>query len=217
MIADQDAKTIWNYLLVKQKPEKADAIFILCSHDTRVADRGVELYNQGYANWVIVSGGSGKLTKDIFDKPEAEIFKEILIKGGIPGDRIIIEPNAGNTGENVRFVYNLLKSLNKDFHSFILVQKPYMERRTYATFKKQWPDNSVSFSVTSPQLSYEKYMSESSIDKDFVISVIAGDLQRIREYPKLGFQIEQKIPEEVWQAFERLVHAGYNKHLLKQT
>ena len=143
MTVDQNAKKIWDYMLVKQRLEKADAIFILCSHDTRVADRGAELFNQGYAGWVIVSGGSGKLTKDIFDKPEAEVFKEILIKGTVPEDRIIIESNASNTGENVHLVYDLLKSLNKNFHSFILVQKPYMERRTYATFKKQWPDSST--------------------------------------------------------------------------
>lgn len=197
MTTEQSAKIIWDYMLVNQKPEKADAIFILCSHDTRVAERGAELFKQGYAEWVIVSGGSGKLTKDIFDKPEAEIFKETLVKGGVPESKIIVESKATNTGENVRYVYDLLKSLNKDFHSFILVQKPYMERRTFATFRKLWPDGSTIFSVTSPQLSYEKYMNDSVIDKDFVISVMVGDLQRIREYPKLGFQIKQVIPENV--------------------
>jgi hypothetical protein len=42
-----------------------------------------------------------------------------------------------------------------------------------------------------------------------------GDLQRIKEYPKLGFQIEQNIPDEVWDAWERLVALGYSKHLVK--
>ncbi len=45
---------------------------------------------------------------------------------------------------------------------------------------------------------------------------MVGDLERIREYPKLGFQVEQDIPEEVWQAFERLIEAGYDKHLLSK-
>lgn len=45
---------------------------------------------------------------------------------------------------------------------------------------------------------------------------MVGDLQRIREYPKLGFQIEQNIPKSVWQAFEKMVGWGYSKHLIKQ-
>jgi len=45
---------------------------------------------------------------------------------------------------------------------------------------------------------------------------MAGDLQRIREYPKSGYQIEQEIPDEIWNAFEQLVAAGYNRHLIRK-
>lgn len=209
-----NAKIIWDYMRINMQIKKADAIFVLCSHDTRVADRAADLYRDYYAPWVIVSGGAGKLTQDLFDKPEAEIFRDILIKAGVPDDKIILEPNSTNTGENVRFTYELLQKLGLSFTSFILVQKPYMERRTYATFKKQWPGEETEISVTSPLLSYAEYMSGSTIDKDFVISVMVGDLQRIREYPKLGYQVAQKIPDEVWQAYEALVKAGYTKHLM---
>ena len=136
------------------------------------------------------------------------------MQADVPEDRIIVEPNSANTGENVSFTYELLGKLGMTFSSFILVQKPYMERRTYATFKKQWPDTNVKIAVTSPIMSYEEFMDGSAINKDFVISVMVGDLQRIREYPKLGFQIEQDIPNEVWQAYENLVTAGFDKHLM---
>lgn len=43
---------------------------------------------------------------------------------------------------------------------------------------------------------------------------MVGDLQRIKEFPKLGFQIEQDIPSDVWEAFEALVARGYDKYLL---
>ena len=214
MNIDKNAKIIWEYMRMNTPLEKADAIFVLCSHDTRVANRAADLFNDGYAPWVIVSGGAGKLTQDLFNKPEAEVFKDILLQADVPEDRIIIEPNSANTGENVRFTYELLGKLSMTFDSFILVQKPYMERRTYATFKKQWPDTNTKITVTSPVMSYEEYMTSSVIDKDFVISVMVGDLQRIREYPKLGFQIEQDIPDEVWQAYEDLVAVGFNKHLM---
>ena len=43
---------------------------------------------------------------------------------------------------------------------------------------------------------------------------IVIDLQRIKEYPAKGFQIEQDILANVWDAFEFLVSAGYTKSLI---
>ena len=50
---------------------------------------------------------------------------------------------------------------------------------------------------------------------DDVVSIMVGDLQRIKLYPGRGFQIEQEIPDEVWAAFEVLVRAGYDKYLIQ--
>lgn len=214
MDIDKNAKVIWDFMQMNMPLHKADAIFVLCSHDVRVAERALDLYNEGFAPWVIVSGGAGKLTKDVFAKPEAEVFKDILVNGGVPETKIIVEPKSANTGENVRFTFSLLNSIDMVFGSFILVQKPYMERRTYATFKKQWPNPETQIFVTSPKVSYEEYVDRSELSKDLIINVMVGDLQRIREYPKMGFQIEQDIPDAVWHAYEALVAAGYTKHLI---
>ena len=45
--------------------------------------------------------------------------------------------------------------------------------------------------------------------------MLVGDLQRIKEYPKKGFQIEQEISPEVWEAYEYLVGLGYTNYLIK--
>ena len=45
---------------------------------------------------------------------------------------------------------------------------------------------------------------------------MVGDLQRIKLYPALGYQIAQEIPDDVWSAFEELVRAGYDKYLMPQ-
>ena len=50
---------------------------------------------------------------------------------------------------------------------------------------------------------------------DDVISIIVGDLQRMRVYAERGYQIYQEIPTDVWKAFEELVEAGYDRHLIK--
>jgi uncharacterized SAM-binding protein YcdF (DUF218 family) len=206
------AKIIWDYMHVGNIIDKSDAVFCLCSHDTRVAIRAADLIKNGYGKYLIFSGGSGKLTKNTFTKPEAEVFRDIAIEEGIDSKQIIVEPNSTNTGENVKFTYELIQDLGLHLQSFILVQKPYMERRTYATFKKQWPKPSTTFSVTSPLMDFDEYVA-TGLDKDEVINIMVGDLQRIKEYPKMGFQIYQEIPDEVWEAYKKLVTAGFNKHL----
>ena len=105
----------------------------------------------------------------------------------------------------------VLHDLKLHFTSFILVQKPYMERRTFATFRKQWPE--AECLVTSPQISFEEYGRDEDFKKRY-INVMVGDLLRIQEYPALGYQIEQEIPSEVWNAGQRLLMLGFDKYAL---
>ncbi len=86
-----------------------------------------------------------------------------------------------------------------------------MERRSYATFKKHWPEKKLI--VTSPQIPFEKYPTE-EIPLERVINIMAGDLQRIKVYADTGFQIYQDIPDDIWKAYEQLVELGYNKQLI---
>lgn len=92
----------------------------------------------------------------------------------------------------------------------IAVQKPAMERRTYAAIRKQWPE--VELTLTSPQLSYEEYL-KTVISKEKMINQIVGDLQRIKIYPERGLQIPQEVPADVWAAYEKLVSLGFGKVL----
>ncbi|KAI0166633.1 DUF218 domain-containing protein [Xylariaceae sp. FL1272] len=211
-----DAETLYQYHqlhMTIDQTVKVDAIFCLCSLDLRVAERAAQLFLDGHGGHLIFSGGSGKLTQDRFMKPEAHLFADVALKMGVPGERLIIEPNSTNTGENVRFTYKLLQEKGLSLSSFLLVQKPYMERRTYATFKKQWPDaSSTLIFVTSPRLSWKDYPNHDN-PVDLVINIAVGDLVRIKEYPAKGYQIPQEIPDLVWMAARRLIQAGYNKHL----
>ncbi|KAK1573846.1 DUF218 domain-containing protein [Colletotrichum navitas] len=209
---DIDAKTIYNYHRMGMPLSPATAIFCLCSLDKRVAVRAAQLFFDGYGEYLIYSGGVGKLTAGRFTEPEAEVFAGIARQLGVPDDKIIVEPRSGNTGENVRFTHALLKHRGLNVKSFVLVQKPYMERRTYATFLKQWPDTATDFTVTSPKLEFEQYP-DTENPKELVVNIMVGDLIRIREYPKKGFQIEQEIPEAVWEANQRLIAAGFDGHL----
>lgn len=212
---DKYAKILWDYLQLHQAPVKSDIIFCLCSHDTRVAKRAAQLMLDGLGDYLIFSGGAGRFTRDIFDKPEAEVFADIAVEMGVPRAKIITENESTNTGENVRLTYDLLEKRSIKASSLLLVQKPYTERRTYATFKKQWPREDVVVRVTSPRTSYEEYVNDSAFSKAHILNAIVGDMQRMREYPKLGYQIEQEIPDNVWQAYEELVKQGFHEHLIE--
>lgn len=209
------ARIIWDYHHVHHRIDKADIIFVLGSHDLRVADYAAKLFLDDYAPQVVFSGGIAHkqdLLETPWEKPEAEIFAKRAVQLGVPETKILLETQATNCGENVRYVDDILKAENIPFASVIAVQKPYMERRTYATIKIHWPDKEVM--VTSPPIDFDDYHN-SEITKNDVINIIVGDLQRIRVYPQKGFQIHQDIPSEVENAYEQLVQLGYTRHLLK--
>lgn len=209
------ARVIWDYHQLHHELAPADAILVLCSHDKAVGARSAEVFLAGWAPLLIFSGGFGGITRHLWHEPEADIFAAIAIEMGVPPDRVLIENQSTNTGENVRFTKQLLADRRIDPQRFILVQKPYMERRSFATFKRHWPEKDVI--VTSPRVPFDEYLkgySNQALSNDDVIAIMVGDLQRIRLYPAKGFQIPQDIPQDVWNAFEELVRAGYDKYLI---
>jgi len=206
---------VWAYHHLNHQVSHADAILVLCSHDTIVANRGAELSLEGWAPLLIFSGGLGSITSRLWQEPEADQFARIAIELGVPVEQILVENESTNTGENIVFTRRLLAARRLDPQTFIVVQKPYMERRSYATFRKLWPEKDVL--VTSPRLSLDDYLNRYShgvLSPDDVISIMVGDLQRIRLYEERGFQIHQDVPDDVWQAYEELVSAGYDRHLV---
>lgn len=213
LTTDQLAKILWDYNKIEHRLQKSDAILVLGSHDTRVAERGVELFLQGLAPYLIFSGNIGRLTKGVFPKSEAEIFADIAIQMGVPKSKIIIEDKSTNTGENIIFTRRLLEKKGFVFQRVIAVHKPYMGRRTYATFKKQWPG--VDILVTAPQISFEGYPND-VISKDEVINIMVGDTQRVKVYAQKGFQIAQTMPALVWSAYEELVRRGFTEHVIEE-
>lgn len=213
---DKNAKIIWDYMLMHQDLGNVDAIVALGSNDIRVADTAYEVYKQGFAPVIFCTGGVahvGDINATGWDKAEAEVYKERLISLGVPATNIISENEAKNTGDNASLLHKYIQDNNLPWKSFIIVCKPFMGRRAYATFKKQYPEAEIK--VTSQNISYEDFMNTANISKDIFINVMAGDLQRIKEYPKLGFQIEQEIPSGVWGAYEKLVELGFTKYAIK--
>lgn len=206
------AERIWAYMHLGHALAKSDLILALGSNDLRVADYAAELWLQGWAPHLMFSGNVGALTRTMFDKPEAEKFADVALQKGVPASAILLESASTNTGENIQFSRQLLAQQGLKPQRIILVQKPYMERRAFATFMNFW--TGIELIVTSPPIPFAEYPT-AQLSRETVINIMVGDLQRIREYPAKGFQIPQPIPPEIWEAYEQLVALGYDKHLIR--
>ncbi|HEY59350.1 MAG TPA: YdcF family protein [Anaerolineae bacterium] len=207
----QFTQTLWNYMQLNHNLQKADTILALGSHDLRVGEYAAQLYLDGWAPFIICSGGFGNQTRGIWQETEAEKFAHIAREKGVPQDSILVENQSTNTGENILFTRKLIEEKNFKAESFILVHKPYMERRAYATFRKLWPEKQVL--VTSPPIPFLQYPTI-EIRMEDVIHIMVGDFQRILVYPLKGFQTPQEVPERAQEAYKALVKRGFTEHLL---
>ncbi|CSB72712.1 DUF218 domain [Vibrio cholerae] len=205
----QQIETLWDYLQLHQQPDVADLILVLGSNDVRVAEHAAKLYHQGLAPYVLFSGGFGRFTQGVFNHSEAETFAAIAKDAGVPEHAILLETQSTNSGENLHFSHQLLVQQAWPAKRILLVQKPYMERRAYATFMQQWPESVESVQVSSPAGSFFDYLT-SELTSDFVLNAMLGDFERIRDYPALGFQITQPIPEPVMRAYQALLPLKVN-------
>ncbi|MES2372032.1 MAG: YdcF family protein [Bacteroidota bacterium] len=209
---DELAELIWEYHLLHHQLAKADCIFALGCHDAGVATLAADLFLAGWADLLLLSGGV-LFDENTGEMTEAEYFRDIALQKGVPQNKILIENKATNTGENFQLSGELLKQQGLDLNKFILVQKPYMERRTYATGMVQWKGKELI--LASEKISFKEYLKK-GIPRDRILNTMVGDLQRIKFYPEKGFQVYQDIPAEVWAAYEELIRYGFDKRLIKE-
>ncbi|MCI2416434.1 YdcF family protein [Saccharopolyspora sp. K220] len=182
----------------------------LGSHDLGVASFAAELYRRRLFPVLVFTGGNSPKTAARFPRGEAVHYRERAMAFGVPDSAIRVEPRATNTGENIAFSRELLAT--QEIDSVLLITKPYMQRRAFATCRKLWPE--VDIVCASEPLSLADY-STAFGDERLVIDMLVGDLQRIIEYPKLGFAIEQQVPDDVRRACDRLISAGFDSHVLR--
>ena len=208
-------RVVWDYLRLSHPLKEADVIIGFGSYDTGTAERAAQLWLRGMAPMVLFSGGLGKGTEGFFAKPEADTYAEIAAKLGVDPACILAENKSSNSGENMAFSKELLRAAHITPKRMIVVHKPYMERRVYATLCKQWPGPEIIIAPNDE--TYEQHVRRfvaAGGTEDEVICSMVGDLQRIAEFPKLGYQIPQDIPPEVWDAYLDLVERGYTRYVL---
>ncbi|MDX6236959.1 MAG: hypothetical protein QOG10_1774 [Kribbellaceae bacterium] len=206
-----DGRTVWDYHLMHHRLEPVDIGIGLGSHDLGVATFAAKLYHEQLFPTIVFTGASSRTTAARFPRGEAVHYQEHAVELGVPSAALMVEPRATNTGQNIAFARDLLAAADIPVKSVLLISKPYMERRAFATCRRVWPE--VRVVCASEPISFEEYLTSIG-DTTLVLDMLVGDLQRVMEYPALGFAIEQQVPASVQAAYSRLVAAGYTTRLM---
>lgn len=235
-LTSEDLSDIWGITQV-------DLLIILGNSMPDIALWGAEAYLQGLTKDIMLVGGIGHSTKylvqnvlndnrfreiETIDKPEADIFKQIIIKCyDINENQIITENQSGNCGSNAEEALRVLKTLGKVPETLLIMQDPTMQLRTYASFQKYWSEENTfifSYSPFIPQVK-DAINGFEFLNKEIAglwtmerfIELLMGEIPRLRDDKSgygpsgKGFIAHVDIPYDVLKSHERLL-AYYNEY-----
>jgi uncharacterized SAM-binding protein YcdF (DUF218 family) len=140
------------------KPQKSDAIVVLgCRVYGTVPspmlierlNHGLELFSQGYGNYIIVSGGKGP-GEDI---TEAEAMQTYLISKGVDKSKIIIEDRSTSTFENIIYSREIMHK--HGLYTSVIVSNKYHLKRASLMAKKNNINASYSGVFAKRYIPYE--------------------------------------------------------------
>lgn len=205
-----DAGVIWDYHQLHHELRPCAVGLCLGGPDPGIATFAADLFHRGLFPVLLFTGANSPDTVRWFPRGEAVHNRDQAIKLGVPADAILVEPAATNTGENIALSRQVLADSGIEAGDVMLVSMAYMQRRAYATCRKAWPE--VSVICASEPLEFDDYAKRLD-DPPLALDMIVGDLQRIIEYPKMGFAVPQDVPRDVRDAYDRLITAGYTSRL----
>ena len=190
---------IWGFLSVVHPPVPSDVIFVFGHRSLELPRRAAGLYAAGWSTRLLVTGGFGPMSREVFSKAEALIFKDELLRFGVPACAITTENIAGNTLENVHLGVNALRVAGYQPRSALLVAKGFAMRRCLATFAQHYPDVEVRGCPPVESLIVQRDRPWPAFARRLL-----GELRRLDDYAAVGDIAAQKIPSSVREAAKRL-------------
>jgi len=228
---------IGDFLAVRDViPKKTDAIILLGSSLIFHLDLVAEMYHLGRVNELIIVGGIGHSTRFLYDnlstyipykkywdahQSEADIYYSILHAFyQIPKDKIIVENQSTNCGNNATYAYNKIREQDRTYTNILLIQDPTMQRRSYASFLKEWKDKKTKFLNYAPiipelamndggQMFFKAPLNPPWTIERY-IELVMGEIPRLRDDENgygpngEGFIVHVDIPDEVEKAYKFL-------------
>lgn len=203
------AKRIFQYLCVNEAAAKADLIIGFGHFDLRIPELCGGLYQSGRAGRILLTGGRGSGTADLTDA-EAAVFAGVLREKYpfIPKAHVFVESESTNTGENIRFSARVLSATDNAFcfergiKSVIAVASPYRQRRVWRTMQKLYPG--IRVFNRPPETSFEEEIRVFQAKNQDLVSLLAGELERIMTYPEKGYMAAEIIPPDIMEAYRQI-------------
>ena len=175
-------------------PEKSDVIFVFGNYKIPIAEHAAELFVDGWAPQILISGYKSKLLPES-EIDEAEYYKKICVSKGVPENSIILEKKASNLLENVLFGMTTLNEQGINPKKIILCAHATGLMRARATFNKQFPDIKT---VCPPHKIAEDFWTENRLKR------LMGEFYRLHEYADKGDIAKTEIPEDIQKIIKKV-------------
>lgn len=124
-------------LILKEKPQMADAIIWLQGDRYDRAAKTIMLYKQGWSKRIIISGNNILIegTRQGENNITLRQMKEFLLNQGIRKNDLIIDDGAMNTRDQAEHILKM--AIKRKWGKIILVGSSYYQPRAFLTFLKQ--------------------------------------------------------------------------------
>jgi vancomycin permeability regulator SanA len=86
-------------------------------------ERAIELYQQGYAPYLLLSGGLGR-----YPPEEAEVMRRLAVEAGIPQEAMILDMEAHSTWESMEKARDIMEQ--EGWQTAIIVSDPFHIERS---------------------------------------------------------------------------------------
>ena len=172
---------ISDYIFVADAPCKVDAIFLPGGSFPEAPEYAAELFHQGYARYLIPSGGISikrddwpgvGAKSDVYTgeyHSDFEFFMDVLMKNGVSQDAIIGENQSRHTRDNAFLSRKVIDDMKLEIKSAIIVCKAFHARRCLMLYQMAFPHVSFlvcpvhSFNITKDNW----FTTEKGIDRVF--------------------------------------------------
>lgn len=178
-------KAVGEYMLVETPLARADVCIVFGGeHAAELAQHAADLYEKGYFGLVVVSGAVNAIN----GVKEAETMRDILIRRGVPGEIILFDDKATNTGENVVNAMKLLEEKKglKNIGSVLGIGQIHGSRRFLMTLEKHWPEVTKMFSAPNYYGEPRERWHEDGTFRDDVLR----EFNKVAPYKEKGFIAE---------------------------
>ena len=177
---------ITDFIFFENQPAKADIILVPGGLRPQLMEKAIELYQQGFAPYILPSGGTGpKLAKEIEAgksnwKSEWEFLRNIALAHGVPEKAILREDKALHTFDNASLSLQVVQENNIVVKKAILVCKAYHARRALLTYQTAF-SSEVEY-IVCPIIDDRDVRKDNWFLTDEKIGLVMSEVEKVGQY-----------------------------------